>query len=98
MPKIAFIGAGSTIFAKNILGDCMKTPSLEGSHMALYDINIERLGQSEKMLQNLNQNLGGKATVQAYTDRKEALRGADYVINAIAVGELIPTIMSDFES
>ncbi len=65
--------------------------------MALYDINIERLGQSEKMLQNLNQNLGGKATVQAYTDRKEALRGADYVINAIAVGELIPTIMSDFE-
>ncbi len=97
MPKITFIGAGSSIFAKNILGDCMRTPSLENAHMALYDINMERLSQSEKMLQNLNQNLGGKATVKAYTDRKEALRGADYVINAIAVGELIPTISSDFE-
>ncbi|RED54428.1 alpha-glucosidase/alpha-galactosidase [Cohnella lupini] len=97
MPKITFIGAGSSIFAKNILGDCMRTPSLENAHMALYDINDERLGQSEKMLQNLNHNLGGRATVKAYTDRKEALRGADYVINAIAVGELIPTISSDFE-
>src|SRR5689334_4953148 len=97
MPKITFIGAGSSIFAKNILGDCMKTPSLENAHMALYDINLERLNQSEKVLQNLNANLGNRATVKAYTDRKEALRGADYVINAIAVGELIPTISSDFE-
>jgi alpha-galactosidase len=97
MPKITFIGAGSSIFAKNILGDCMKTPSLENAHMALYDINLERLNQSEKVLQNLNSNLGNRATVKAYTNRKEALRGADYVINAIAVGELIPTISSDFE-
>jgi alpha-galactosidase len=97
MPKITFIGAGSSIFAKNILGDCMKTPSLENAHMALYDINLERLNQSEKILQNLNSTLGNRATVKAYTDRKEALRGADYVINAIAVGELIPTISSDFE-
>jgi len=97
MAKITFIGAGSSIFAKNILGDCMRTPSLADAHMALFDINPERLQQSEKMLQNLNQNLGGKATIQSYSDRKEALRGADYVINAIAVGELIPTIMSDFQ-
>ncbi|MNJ35724.1 Alpha-galactosidase [compost metagenome] len=96
MPKITFIGAGSSIFAKNLLGDCMCTPSLKDSHFALYDINMERLNQSEKMLQNLNRNLGGHATVQAYTDRREALRGADYVINAIAVGELIPTITADF--
>jgi len=75
----------------------MRTPSLADAHMALFDINMERLEQSEKMLQNLNQNLGGKATIKSYTDRKEALRGADYVINAIAVGELIPTIMSDFQ-
>lgn len=96
MPKIAFIGAGSSIFAKNILGDAMRTPALADSHMALYDIDMKRLSQSEKMLQNLSQNLGGRATVQAYTDRREALRGADYVINAIAVGEYDPMIISDF--
>lgn len=96
MPKIAFIGAGSSIFAKNILGDAMRTPALADSHMALYDIDIKRLRQSERMLQNLSQNLGGRATVKAYTDRKEALRGADYVINAIAVGEYDPMIISDF--
>ncbi|RXZ82233.1 alpha-glucosidase/alpha-galactosidase [Paenibacillaceae bacterium] len=97
MIKITFVGAGSTIFAKNILGDCMRTPALANAHMALYDINSERLNQSEKMLNKLNQNLGGHATIKSYTDRKEALRGANYVINAIAVGELVPTIMSDFE-
>jgi len=97
MPKIAFIGAGSSIFAKNLLGDCMRTPALADSHLALYDIDEGRMNQSLRMLTTLNGNLGNKAKITAYTDRKEALRGADYIINAITVGELVPSIMSDFE-
>ena len=84
MPKIAFIGAGSTIFVKNVSGYCMLTPALADAHIALHDIDLERLKESERMLVNLGRNLGGKATIKAYADRREALRGADYVINAIS--------------
>ncbi|MFE4713709.1 alpha-glucosidase/alpha-galactosidase [Paenibacillus sp. NPDC056722] len=97
MTKIAFIGAGSTIFSKNVLGDCMTTPALADAEIALHDIDHEKLFNSEKMLKNLSRNLGGRAQVTAYTDRREALRGADYVINAISVGQYEPTIKSDFE-
>ena len=97
MPKIAFIGAGSTIFVKNVLGDCMLTPALADAHIALHDIDLERLKESEKMLLNLNANLGGKATIKAYADRREALKGADYVINAISVGAFEPVIRLDHE-
>ena len=97
MPKITFIGAGSSIFVKNVLGDCMCTPALAESSLALFDIDEKRLRQSETMLRCLNENLGGHANVEVYHDRKEALRDADYVINAIAVGEYSPFIVSDFE-
>lgn len=53
MSKITFIGAGSTVFAKNVLGDCMQTPALQGFELALYDIDHERLRDSENMLNNL---------------------------------------------
>ena len=58
MPKIAFIGAGSTVFARNILGDCLLTESLRESEFALFDIDPQRLKDSEMMLTNLNRNTG----------------------------------------
>ncbi|MDK2903912.1 MAG: alpha-galactosidase, partial [Clostridiales bacterium] len=97
MAKITFMGAGSTVFAKNVLGDCILTPALQDSELALYDIDLQRLSDSEKMLNNINQNNGGYARVVAYTDRKEALKGADYVVNAIQVGGYEPCTVTDFE-
>ena len=97
MTKITFIGAGSTVFAKNVLGDCILTPALQDSELALYDIDLERLKDSESMLKNINANNGGHANIVAYTDRIEALRGAKYVINAIQVGGYEPCTVTDFE-
>ncbi|WIV20608.1 alpha-glucosidase/alpha-galactosidase [Paenibacillus polygoni] len=97
MDKITFIGAGSTVFAKNVLGDCMMTPALQGFELALFDINLERLTDSENMLSNLKKSVGSTCRVTAYADRKEALRGAKYVINAIQVGGYDPCTITDFE-
>ncbi|MHC4717605.1 MAG: alpha-galactosidase [Planctomycetota bacterium] len=101
MAKIAFMGAGSTVFAKSILGDCMLTPALRDAHIALYDIDPERLNDSKMMLDNLNANVNeGRATVTAHLgveSRREALSGADYVVNAIQVGGYEPATVIDFE-
>ncbi len=97
MSKITFLGAGSTVFAKNVLGDCMHTPSLADFEFALFDIDPERLRDSEMMLNNLKLTSGSKARIVAYTDRKEALRGAKYVVNAIQVGGYDPCTITDFE-
>ena len=97
MPKIAFIGAGSTVFARNILGDCLLTESLRESEFALFDIDPQRLKDSEMMLTNLNRNTGGYGKIVSYTDRREALRDADYVICAIQVGGYEPCTVTDFE-
>lgn len=98
MPKIAFMGAGSTIFAKNVLGDVMMTPSLRDSEIALYDIDSKRLKESEMMLKNINKNCNeGRAKIKSYLDRKEALRGANYIVNAIQVGGYKPCTVTDFE-
>ncbi|MFH1009103.1 MAG: alpha-glucosidase/alpha-galactosidase [Candidatus Latescibacterota bacterium] len=101
MPKIAFMGAGSTIFAKNILGDCMLADPLRDSHVALYDIDPERLGESQRMLENLNSHINaGRATFSAHLgveNRKRALEDADYVVNAIQVGGYKPSTVIDFE-
>ncbi|QUL57920.1 alpha-glucosidase/alpha-galactosidase [Paenibacillus tritici] len=97
MSKVTFIGAGSTVFAKNVLGDIMATPALQGFELALYDIDLERLNDSANMLQNLKRSSGSTCTVITYTDRKEALRGAKYVINAIQVGGYDPCTITDFE-
>lgn len=97
MPKIAFLGAGSTVFARNILGDSLLSEALRESEFALFDIDPQRLKDSEMMLNNLNKNTGGHGKVVAYTDRKAALRGADYVICAVQIGGYEPSTVIDFE-
>ena len=98
MVKICFIGAGSTIFAKNVLGDAMLSPSLQDAEIALYDIDENRLKESELMLQTINKNSNqNRAKIQSFSDRKEALKDANFVINAIQVGGYKPSTVIDFE-
>ena len=97
MTKLTFMGAGSTVFAKNVLGDCILTPEIGGIDIALYDIDPVRLEDSRLMLENINKKYNGKAKITAYTDRLEALRGANFVVNAIQVGGYEPCTVTDFE-
>ncbi|MFD2703463.1 alpha-glucosidase/alpha-galactosidase [Paenibacillus shunpengii] len=97
MSKITFIGAGSTVFVKNVLGDVMTTPALQDFELALFDIDEERLRDSERLLNSIKETLGSTCRIIAYHDRKEALRGAKYVINAIQVGGYDPCTITDFE-
>ena len=101
MPKITFIGAGSTVFAKNILGDCMCTEALQESEIALFDINKSRLNDSATVMRGLNKKINrGRAKISTYlgkSQRKKALRGADFVVNAIQVGGYNPCTITDFE-
>lgn len=97
MSKITFIGAGSTVFVKNVLGDVMSTPALQGFELALFDIDPERLQDSERLLSSIKNTLGSTCVIKAYSDRKEALKGAKYVINAIQVGGYDPCTITDFE-
>jgi alpha-galactosidase len=101
MPKITFVGAGSSVFAKNILGDVMCTPSLQDSQIALYDIDATRLDESRRMLETINRNINqGRAKIAAYlgvSARRAALKGANYVVNAIQVGGYKPSTVIDFE-
>ncbi|MBQ3975511.1 MAG: alpha-glucosidase/alpha-galactosidase, partial [Lachnospiraceae bacterium] len=100
MPKITFMGAGSTVFAKNVLGDCMMTPALKESTIALYDIDPVRLKESAAMLEAVNRNAGSGARIEQYLgteNRRKALSGASYVVNAIQVGGYDPCTITDFE-
>ncbi|MCD8511546.1 MAG: alpha-glucosidase/alpha-galactosidase [Bacillus sp. (in: Bacteria)] len=97
MSKITFIGAGSTVFAKNVLGDCMFVEALNGFEFALHDIDEERLKDSEQMLLNLTEKYNPTIKVKAYSNRKESLRGAKYVINAVQIGGYEPSTVIDFE-
>ena len=101
MGKITFMGAGSTVFAKNVIGDSMMTDALRDFEYALYDIDEKRLEDSYRMVCLLNQNVnGGRARVSKYlgvANRKDALRGADFVVNAIQVGLYDPCTIIDFE-
>ena len=99
--KITFVGAGSTVFVKNIIGDCLLTEPLCDATVVLYDIDAQRLQESKAMLDTLNGNINaGRAGIATYLGteaRKEALRDADFVVNAIQVGGYEPSTVIDFE-
>ncbi|MBR5449457.1 MAG: alpha-glucosidase/alpha-galactosidase [Clostridia bacterium] len=100
--KITFMGAGSTVFAKNVLGDTLLTPALvEDLVISLYDIDGARLSESKLVIDLLNKKYnGGRARVETYLgveNRKAALRGANFVVNAIQVGLYDPCTIIDFE-
>jgi alpha-galactosidase len=97
MPKITFIGAGSTVFTKNLLGDLLSFAELAESTIALFDIDAQRLGESEIVARKLAAALGAHPKIQATTDRRRALAGADYVFCMIQVGGYQPGTVIDFD-
>lgn len=101
MVKITFMGAGSTVFSRNVLGDCMCTPALCDAEIALYDVDGKRLEESRIILEAINNNINeGKANITTYLgveNRKEALKDATFVVNAIQVGGYDPCTITDFE-
>ncbi len=97
MPKITFVGAGSTVFAKNLLGDILSFPELAESTIALFDIDQDRLDTSAIVAQQVASALNAHPTIEATTDRRRALDGADYVISMFQVGGYRPGTVIDFE-
>lgn len=98
--KLTFMGAGSTVFARNVIGDCMCVDSLRDSVFALYDIDGERLEQSRIILEAMRAAKGGYGKIECYLgveNRKAALKDADFVVNAIQVGLYDPCTIIDFE-
>ena len=98
--KLTFLGAGSTIFARNVIGDCMCSEVLRDSVFALYDIDGTRINESRTILEAIRKNNGGYGRIECYIgeeNRKDALRGADFVVNAIQVGGYDPCTIIDFE-
>jgi len=98
--KITFMGAGSTVFARNVLGDCMCVEALRDGEFALYDIDAKRLAESEQIISVMNKTKGGHAKITTFLgaeNRKAALKGADFVVNAIQVGGYDPCTITDFE-
>jgi alpha-galactosidase len=97
MPTITFIGAGSTVFAKNLLGDILSFPELSRSVIRLHDIDEQRLRTSTVVAQRVAAALGAQPVIEATTDRRQALNGADYVITMFQIGGYKPSTVVDFE-
>ncbi|MBP3495724.1 MAG: alpha-glucosidase/alpha-galactosidase [Clostridia bacterium] len=101
MMKVTFMGAGSTVFSKNVLGDTMMCEAFHDVEIALYDIDSDRLDESYLLISKMNESINeGRATIKKYLgveQRKDALKKADFVINAIQVGLYDPCTIIDFE-
>jgi alpha-galactosidase len=97
MTKITFIGAGSTVFAKNLMGDILSFPELQDVTLSLFDIDPERLRTSEIVARKTAAALGASPTIEATTDRRKALASANYAISMFQVGGYKPSTVVDFE-
>jgi alpha-galactosidase len=96
-PVVTFIGAGSTVFAKNLLGDILSQPSFYEAEIRLFDIDPVRLKTSEVVAHKVAEATGAKPTIIATTDTAAALDGATYVLTMIQVGGYKPSTVIDFE-
>ncbi len=97
MAKIALVGAGSVVFSKNLIGDVLSFPELADCHIALMDIDRDRLRVAERMTTKVAAALHAQPTITTHTERRAALVDADYVINTIQVGGYRPSTVVDFE-
>ena len=97
MTKITFIGAGSTVFMKNIIGDALHHPALSGATFALMDIDETRLAESALVARKLARSLNAPAVFETHTSQRRALEGADFVIVAFQIGGYKPCTVTDFE-
>src|SRR5687767_13515240 len=97
MTTITFIGAGSTVFTKNIAGDILHRRALRGATIRLMDINPKRLEESEIVVSKLSMSMKAGATVETYTDQRRALAGADFVVVSFQIGGFQPATVTDFE-
>ena len=97
MTKIAFIGAGSTVFMKNLIGDALSMPALANARIALMDIDRKRLAESELVARKMIASLGVTATLETHMDQRRALEGADFVIVAFQIGGYKPCTVTDFD-
>jgi alpha-galactosidase len=97
MPKITLVGAGSTVFAKNLLGDILSFPELAESTITLFDIDEKRLHTSEIVAHKVAQAVNAHPTIESTTERRRALDGADYVITMFQIGGYKPGTVIDFE-
>ena len=97
MIKLTIIGAGSTVFTKNIVTDLLTLDSFKSMNIALMDINEDRLKTTHELINVVAQKLSAKPTIETFTDRKMALKGADFVQSTIQVGGYKPSTIIDFE-
>ena len=97
VPKITFIGAGSTIFVKNILGDVFHRQAFKSAHIALMDIDATRLEESHIVVRKLMDSAGANGRITCHTDQKAALDAADFVVVAFQIGGYEPCTVTDFE-
>jgi alpha-galactosidase len=95
--KLAFIGAGSTIFMKNVVGDLLTFPALASAEIALMDIDAARLDESRLVAEILVRDAGTKARVTTHLTLNPALDGADFVVTAFQVGGYDPATIIDFK-
>ena len=96
-PNITFIGAGSTVFMKNIVGDILQREALRDAHIRLMDINPQRLEESAVIAGKLVQTLGTEATIETFSDQRRALEDTDFVVVCFQIGGYDPCTITDFE-
>ncbi|HQZ13355.1 MAG TPA: alpha-glucosidase/alpha-galactosidase [Devosia sp.] len=96
-PKIAFIGAGSTVFMKNIIGDILQRPALASARISLMDIDAQRLEESAVVAGKLVSTLGAGAAIETGTNQRKALENADFVVVAFQIGGYQPATVVDFD-